>query len=180
MCDFTKLLKDSPTVLVDIIFGYIANDKTRYCDECKEITNLEDWLDDEETTIHKTKHISISKTIDVERCPNCYTKCDNDSCEEIFDNGNIYQIFVDGENVNLCRECMDTETFYCDLHREHKLLTREEERICVDCDKSYCDVCYYDEDITYCESCNDYSCCRKFIRIKKYGRDEFCDKCVEG
>ena len=161
--EFTKLLKQSPKVLVDMIFEYIANDETRYCSECEKITDLTDWIYDED--------------YDTEHCPNCYFKCDN--CDEIHNMSDINPIFNDGENMNLCDDCLDSETFFCDLHKEHILYINQIKRTCEDCDRTYCDTCYYDEDITYCESCSEFSCCRKFIRIRKYGRDEFCDKCVE-
>ena len=163
--EFTKLLKQSPVVLVDIIFEFIGNGKTRYCDECKEITDVAEWVYEED--------------YDTEHCPNCYFKCDNTMCEEVFNISDVHQVFDDGENINFCEDCLETETFFCDLHKEHILYVNQEQRTCVDCDRSYCDTCFYDEDITYCESCSEYSCCRKFIRIRSLGRDEFCERCVE-
>lgn len=162
---FTELMNKTPIVLNDIIIGYLGNNETRYCDECEEITDMQDWIYCDE--------------VDDIWCPNCYFKCENLHCEEVHNMVNVCQVFDDGVNINLCDDCLNSETFFCDLHKEHIFLRNQEERNCVDCDKSYCDVCFYDEDITYCQSCNEYSCCRKFIRIRKYGNDEFCNKCVE-
>ena len=165
MTEFIELMRKTPVVLNDIIIAYIGNDETQYCYECEKIENIEDWVMEEDE--------------DDIWCPHCYFKCDNGDCEEIHNMTDVNQVFNDGKNINLCDDCIESECFFCDLHKEHILYINQEERTCVDCDRTYCDTCFYDEDITFCESCSEYSCCRKFIRIRKYGRDEFCDKCVE-
>lgn len=178
-----KYMKQNPIVLNDIISEFVGFETTRYCNLCKEITNLDDWL--VKCHRHVISGMIIKETL---HCPTCYSVCCNSRCDDKIQlNDDLREVICCKyeEGRPLCINCFTDEAnmFYCDSCNESYCAVddccNEYYRECADCDNKYCEECSCYDHIYYCNDCGESSCCRRFAKIEIIEDIELiCENCI--
>ena len=168
--EMIQLLKKSNKDQNDIIFSYLGEGITKYCDCCEEITDADSWL------IRKHFHTNKEKDYTEYYCPLCYGVCCNNLCKEIVEEETLNLSGCDQDTGVYCEECIDDYRFYCEGCEDYHCKADGGNNCgechcdgyteCDDCESRYCFDCRCEDGIFTCEECGDSSCCRRFIKIE--------------